>query len=115
MSGGGSWELDNGVRIGGSATLFYERDSSFYDDGRNDRFYLYDGGDVETIKTFSIFDRWGNVLFDEQDLLPGDVSAGWNGQVNGERAPAGTYVYVAKVRFLDGVVQEYGGGVTLLR
>jgi len=35
-SGGGKWELDEGVKIGAFGSLFYERDSAYYDNGVND-------------------------------------------------------------------------------
>lgn len=86
------------------------------DDGRNDHFTLY--GKVPAIREIAdltIFDRWGGVLFSKQNFQPNRDSEGWSGKVDGSVLPPGTYVYLAKVRFLDGVVREYGGGVTLLR
>jgi outer membrane receptor protein involved in Fe transport len=40
LSGGGKRELDNGIKIGGFASFFYERDSSFYDDGIDDKYWV---------------------------------------------------------------------------
>lgn len=37
---GDSYEFDNGVKVGGFMSLFYERDSSYYDNGRNDSYWL---------------------------------------------------------------------------
>lgn len=37
---GGSEKLDNGWKIGGIASLFYERDSAFYDKGRNESWWV---------------------------------------------------------------------------
>ncbi len=37
---GGRHELDSGWTIGGLANVFYERDSSFYDDGIDDRYWV---------------------------------------------------------------------------
>lgn len=36
VAGGDSWELDGGDRIGAFGSFFYERDSSYYDNGRED-------------------------------------------------------------------------------
>jgi len=41
---GGSRELNDDVRIGGFASFFYERDSSFYDDGVNDQWWVTNPG-----------------------------------------------------------------------
>jgi len=48
LSGGGKRELDNGIKIGGFASFFYERDSSFYDDGINDQYWVEKPGDPMT-------------------------------------------------------------------
>jgi len=32
-------ELNNGLKIGGLGSFYYKRDSSFYDEGRNDKYY----------------------------------------------------------------------------
>ena len=37
---GGKEELDNGIRVGGFANLFYERSSSFYDNGIDDSYWV---------------------------------------------------------------------------
>lgn len=37
---GGVHELDSGVKLGGQVHLFYERDSSFFDDGRDDSWWV---------------------------------------------------------------------------
>ncbi|MEN6576817.1 MAG: TonB-dependent receptor [Phycisphaerales bacterium] len=36
MTAGGKRDLDNGVRIGALGSMYYKRDSSYYDDGRHD-------------------------------------------------------------------------------
>lgn len=45
LSAGGKQELDYGWKIGGFASLFYERDSSFYDDGIDDNYWVDQPGD----------------------------------------------------------------------
>ena len=40
LAGGTSVEIDKGVRIGGFASFFYERDSSFYDDARDFSYWV---------------------------------------------------------------------------
>ena len=45
---GGKHVFDNDVKIGGFASLFYERDSSFFDNGVNDRYWVENPGDPLT-------------------------------------------------------------------
>ncbi len=40
LAAGGKHEFDNGVKIGGFASFFYERDSSFFDNGVNDSYWV---------------------------------------------------------------------------
>ena len=39
-SGGGKWEVDDDVKIGGFASFFYEQDSSYFDNGRDDSWFV---------------------------------------------------------------------------
>lgn len=48
---GGKHELDSGMTIGGFASLFYDRDSSFYDDGVNNSYWQVNPGDRLTPQT----------------------------------------------------------------
>jgi outer membrane receptor protein involved in Fe transport len=48
VSGGGKHELETGMQVGGFANFFYERDSAFYDDGIDDKYWVEDPGDPMT-------------------------------------------------------------------
>ncbi|MCB0558838.1 MAG: gliding motility-associated C-terminal domain-containing protein [Lewinellaceae bacterium] len=85
------------------------------DDGRNDRFFLYDGGDVSLIKTLAIFDRWGNQLFLRTNILPNDYQNGWDGTFKGRPVNSGVYVFFAEIVFRDGHSEVRSGDVSLLR
>ncbi len=40
LAAGGKHELGNGVKVGAFGSFFYERDSSFYDNGRSDSYWV---------------------------------------------------------------------------
>ncbi|MFM7134951.1 MAG: TonB-dependent receptor domain-containing protein, partial [Planctomycetota bacterium] len=40
MSGGGKWDLEDGVKVGAFASVFYERDSSYFDNGKEDSWFI---------------------------------------------------------------------------
>jgi len=84
-------------------------------DGLNDVFLPFDGGDVGQVVSLKIFDRWGGLVFESNDFLPNDFTAGWDGQAHGKAANQGVYAWVAEVVFRDGFEQQLSGGVTLLR
>ncbi len=84
-------------------------------DGRNDYFTIYGGVEVESIVSLTIFNRWGGVFYEGNNLRPSNELEGWNGRVKGENAEQGVYVWVAQIRFIDGVVLDYGGDISLIR
>ena len=86
-------------------------------DGRNDDFKVFTGLGVVSIDRIEIYDRWGNQLHVETDLLPSPTGAGkWDGTSRGQPLNPGVYVYVVQVRFIDNdTVLTYRGDVTLLR
>ncbi len=84
-------------------------------DGRNDVFYVLGGPLGLVIKDFLVFDRWGQRVFQVRDAPAGDPAYGWNGRVNGEPAPVGSYVYIISVRTSEGLTQTYRGTVEVIR
>lgn len=84
-------------------------------DGRNDLFYLFGDESVSSIPHLQIFDRWGELLYDETALLPNQPDRAWDGRFRGQPMPAGIYVYVAKVAFINGRTLSFSGEVHLIR
>lgn len=80
-------------------------------DGINDLFKAKVGFDVEFIHT-SIYNRWGECLFDSNQ-----INEGWNGRLtNGKEASEGTYFYIIEIKKRgDTFSSIYKGTLTLLR
>ena len=67
-------------------------------DDKNDFFGSFAGVGVKNINFISIFDRWGELLFHTENLVPsGDPSSGWDGTFKGRPAQTGVYVYIIEV------------------
>lgn len=81
----------------------------------NDRFTVFAAKDVEQIELLQIYDRWGSLVFENQKFPASDTSFGWDGLIQGETAASGVYLYLAKVRFLNGSIAQYEGDLTVLR
>ena len=62
-----------------------------------------------------VFDRWGSLVFSGSNLEPNAEPMGWNGKFNGQDAESGVYVFYAQVEFIDKVIIQYEGSITLLR
>ncbi|MGE7776184.1 lectin-like domain-containing protein [Chitinophaga sp. NPDC101104] len=78
-------------------------------DGVNDRFRVIAPG-VTQLSFFRVWDRWGKIVWESKSL-----SDHWNGEVNGNPAPAGTYVWM--VEGTDYTARKFSrrGTVTLIR
>ena len=69
-------------------------------DGDNDEFYPLStsGSSVEIIE-FSIFDRWGNLIFNSEAKTLDDPAIIWDGRFDGSKVNPGVYVY--KLEYID--------------
>ena len=76
---------------------------------------VYGGNDVARVESFQIFDRWGDLVFEQKDFLPSDESKGWDGRFGSKLAEPAVYVWKAVILFKDGFKELFSGDVTLLR
>ena len=86
-------------------------------DGVNDVFTIYGSNDVDRIKTFMVFDRWGELVHLGEDFEPGstDPVNGWNGNFNGKPMNPAVLVYYAEIVLVNGETVIRKGDVTLVR
>ena len=82
------------------------------DDGVND-WFLIDGPSIAEVSKLTIFDRWGNLLHESENLIPGEPA--WDGSFKGEVLNPGVYVYHARIVHDDGFEEEKIGDVTIIR
>ncbi|HEV7333773.1 MAG TPA: PKD domain-containing protein [Flavisolibacter sp.] len=76
-------------------------------DGKNDRFRIRAEG-IKEVKSFRIYNRWGELIFERTRFAADDVNGAWDGKLKGQRVPEGTYVYVAELSCNDQVFQHKG-------
>ena len=62
-------------------------------DGLNDIYYPITRG-IKSVKRFSIYNRYGQQVFEAKNFVPNDKSFGWNGKLNGIDQSSDTYVYM---------------------
>ncbi len=84
-------------------------------DGFNDYFTLYgDDRFVVQINYLRIFDRWGSMLFEKENLAIGDERAGWDGRFKGQLLNNITYIFSAEVQLWDGTTEQIKGAFHLI-
>ena len=84
-------------------------------DGRNDLFYLLGSEAGTIIKDFTVFNRWGQVVFNSKNTVSDDPASGWDGYYKGEPSPSGVYIYQIRLATSNGKEKVLKGHVTLLR
>jgi len=84
-------------------------------DGTNDFLFAFATQAVSSIRTFKVFNRWGDQVFAGYDLPPSQIGSGWDGSFRGKAVGNGVYVWFAEVEFLDGEVVVFKGDVTILK
>jgi len=84
-------------------------------DESNDRFTLFAGEDVVSIRVFRIFDRWGNMVYENAGFKPNDPTLGWDGKLDGMPMDPAVFVFYAEVEFTDGSIEVVEGDVMLVR
>ncbi|HXB13778.1 MAG TPA: gliding motility-associated C-terminal domain-containing protein [Bacteroidia bacterium] len=90
------------------SNLFVPNAFSPNNDGQND-ILLVQGNCLKTMD-FIIFDRWGNKVFESENIYNG-----WDGTYNNQPMNTGTYAYYLKATMQDGSNVEKHGNITLVR
>ena len=84
-------------------------------DGINDHFSILTGAGIAKIITLQIFDRWGNLVFRQDDFLPNVAGLGWDGRWNNRVLDSGVYLYYAELEVVDNPSVSKSGDVFLIR
>jgi len=82
---------------------------------KNDGIF-YPQSHIEDIRIdqLSIYDRWGNLVFQNKAFNPNDPKDGWDGMYNGQKAESGVYVYHLLYTDATEETQQLAGDVTVL-
>jgi gliding motility-associated-like protein len=83
-------------------------------DGINDVLMVRGSGIVQ-VKSFRIFNRWGEVVYERANFPPNDPTYGWDGKVKGTVTGPDVYVYTAEVICENGITFTYKGNVSVLK
>lgn len=85
------------------------------DDQVNDVFLISSSKGLKEIEELTIFDRWGNLVFQEYHFQPDDPIRSWDGRMGDKPLNPGVYAYKLIVVFRDDRREIKFGDVTLIR
>jgi len=83
-------------------------------DGVNDLLHVH-GTEGIRVTMFRVYDRWGELLYENADFMVNDRELGWDGSFRGDPMPTGIYVWYAEVEYPDGMTETFKGSTTLIR
>jgi gliding motility-associated-like protein len=83
-------------------------------DGVNDWFHV-SGKGLGLVKRMSIYNRWGQIVYEAHDINANNPGEGWNGTFNGAILEPDVFVYIIDVLCETGEPYSFKGDVTLMR
>ncbi len=83
-------------------------------DGVNDLFYVSAKG-ISLITRFSVYNRWGELVFQANNILPNQPGLGWDGTYKGYVLEPDVFVYIVDAVCELGSVYHYKGDVSIVR
>lgn len=88
-------------------------------DGNVNDLLLVHGRAGTTIKTFRVFDRWGELVFESSDFPINSTNlttdGGWDGTFDGKEMNPGVFVWYVEAEFEDGASEVFKGQTTLIK
>jgi gliding motility-associated-like protein len=114
---------ENDCNISAEATIYVKRNKIYFpnmfspasDQTINKTFKGFAGNGAKEIKTLKIYNRWGGLVYEGDNISLTSETGGWDGTFKGKNLPPDSFAYVAEIEFIDGAVLVYKGGVTLVR
>ncbi|MDQ3141491.1 MAG: gliding motility-associated C-terminal domain-containing protein [Bacteroidota bacterium] len=82
-------------------------------DAVNDYFFPY-SNEQANILLFQVFDRWGELVFENKHFKSNEELQGWNGEFRNQKVLPGVYAYLIDAS-VEGVSKKIVGSITLLR
>jgi gliding motility-associated-like protein len=83
-------------------------------DGQNDVFFVRGEG-LRELKSFRVFNRWGEQVFERKNISANDEANGWDGTFKGAQLNPDVYVYLIEGVCDTGDPVLWKGDVTLVR
>ena len=85
-------------------------------DGTNDKLRIFCGEGVLRIVDFRIFDRWGNMVFEDGNYSADESpDHGWDGTFRNKVMNNDVFAYSVRIEFTDGKIEDFKGDITIVK
>jgi gliding motility-associated-like protein len=83
-------------------------------DGLND-FFFPRSKEINMVKQFRVFNRWGEMVYQQENMPVNEELKGWDGTYKGVKLPPDIYVYLIQGDCEDGKALLWKGNIALMR
>ena len=85
------------------------------DDVNNDIWFIQSApGIVKSIKQVEVYNAWGTMVYQAQNIPANDRDYGWDGYHQGKACRPGVYTYATEIEYSSGFVEVQYGTVTIV-
>lgn len=85
------------------------------DDGVNDLFTAYGGPAVDQIAVMRVFNRWGALVYENENFPISEESEGWDGRFKGRDLEPGVFAYMIIIDFIDNQSILFEGDISIIK
>ena len=83
-------------------------------DTNNDRLLVH-GRSGTMVKIFRVYNRWGELLYEDGGFEVNTRDIGWDGSFKGKPVNSDTYIWYVEVEYIDGTTDSFRGQTNLIR
>ncbi len=113
----------NGCTADDDLTVFVVKDRPVYipnvfspnNDGNNDYFTAYAGPAAREILLLRVFNRWGALVYEANNIPLNADRFGWDGKFKGDFVTPDVFAFYIKIGFIDDEEVLYEGDITVMR
>lgn len=114
-SNGCTAEDDLNITINLANDIYVPNAFSPNGDGFNDRLIIYADDKIWQIEKLEIYGRWGQLVYQIENIAPSNQNFGWNGYSNGQAVGEGVYVYSLTMKTVNGKTIVLSGEVMVVK
>ncbi|HFA50947.1 MAG TPA: T9SS type B sorting domain-containing protein [Bacteroidetes bacterium] len=103
------------VSMSRSSSVFIPNAFTPNNDNINDFFTIYTDKSVAKVNSFLVYDRWGELMYEQWNFQPNKDQIGWDGRLDGRFMQPAVFAYTAEVEYTDGRTEVFMGNVVLIR
>lgn len=107
--------IDTTLSLSTSCPVYVPNTFSPNSNNNNDVFKIFTANNIDaTIKIYSIYNRWGNLIYEAKNFPINSLQHWWDGSFDNEKlAVTNVFIYYVEVELEDGTIDILKGDITI--